>query len=106
MFFKIYKNFFIVYTKNMTDKLKIIRAKKNLTQKEVAKKLKVKQQSISHWEQGRLKPSWDHIVALCHLYDVSPCFLMDWERCNNDALKKINKKIEELYVELGAYLDK
>lgn len=40
----------------LSDRLKILRLEAKLTQKEIATKLEVSQQSYSDWEKGKMKP--------------------------------------------------
>jgi transcriptional regulator with XRE-family HTH domain len=51
--------------------LKAARVNAGLSQKEVAKILKVSNKTIHNWENGGTSPSYKHIDALCDLYGVS-----------------------------------
>jgi len=51
--------------------LKAARVNAGLSQKEVAKTLKVSNKTIHSWENGGTSPSYKHIDALCDLYGVS-----------------------------------
>ena len=53
------------------NRLKDLRLKKEMTQKEVADELHVSFQSISKWELNKSYPDLDNLVKLCQLYDVS-----------------------------------
>lgn len=52
------------------DKIKAARLNKNLKQSELAKKLNVKNTTISNWEKGLSKPDLDTIENLCKILDV------------------------------------
>ena len=51
--------------------LKEIRLKKGITQVELAKHVGISQQTISHYETGRAKPSLDVAVKLAKAFGVS-----------------------------------
>ena len=51
--------------------LKAARVNAELSQKEVAKTLKVSNKTVHSWEKGETSPSAKHIDALCELYKVS-----------------------------------
>lgn len=55
----------------LSQKLKLKREEKSLTQVEVAEKIYVSQKSISNWETGRNYPDIDSLIRLAKLYDLS-----------------------------------
>ena len=55
---------------NIGDKLYELRRNKNLTQDEVAEKLKVTRQTVSKWETNQSTPDFDKIVPLCELFEI------------------------------------
>ncbi len=64
-----------------SNKLRELRVKKNLTQKQVAQYLHMQcEDRLSHWEKGRAFPSIQNLSRLCKLYEA---------------------KAEELYPEFG-----
>lgn len=50
--------------------LKAARVNAGLSQKEVAKSLKVSNKTVHSWENGETSPSAKHIDALCDLYNM------------------------------------
>lgn len=50
--------------------LKAARVNAGLSQKEVAKFLKISNKTVHNWENGDTSPSAKHIDALCELYKV------------------------------------
>ena len=50
--------------------LKAARVNAGLKQKEVAKKLKVSNKTLSNWENGKAIPKADKIIMICNLYDM------------------------------------
>ena len=59
------------------DNLKILRKVKNLSQQELAEKLKVSFKTISHWEMGYSEPSLSLLIKLREILNVSYEELLD-----------------------------
>lgn len=85
------------------DKLKDYRKANDLTQKELADKLKLSQKTISAWEVGRTEPTMGDIIKLCQIFDCPVEDLTDTrsrrtgEISKEDVLSKINEfSISEL----------
>lgn len=60
----------------LANNIKYYRKLNNLTQKELANKLKIKPTAISAWELGRNKPLMDNIEKMATLFDVSKSQLL------------------------------
>lgn len=56
---------------DLGKKLFELRKSKNLSQEDVAEKLKVTRQTVSKWETNQSTPDFDKIVPLCDLYGIS-----------------------------------
>lgn len=56
--------------------IKILRAKANLNQKQLAKKLDVNQGTVSRWETNEMKPSKKYIKRLCKIFGCTVDELM------------------------------
>ncbi len=63
----------------MSNKFKIIREQRGLTQEEVAKATDISPKFISAIENGRRNPSWQYAIQLADFYGVS---LDDFRECN------------------------
>lgn len=61
----------------LSSKLRQLRIKKKVSQREVAKAIYVSNSSISHYEKNRCKPSRDTIEALAKYYNVSIDYLLN-----------------------------
>ena len=48
--------------------------RKKLTQKELAEQIGIKQNSYSDWENGKTEPSFENLIKLADLLEVS----LDW----------------------------
>lgn len=55
----------------MKISLKGLRVNKNLTQKEVAKRLGTSRETILNWENGKTLPDVMMLFKLCNLYDCT-----------------------------------
>lgn len=62
--------------KGLPEKLKMLRSKYNLSQREVADKLRVSASIISGYETGERTPSTENILALSHLYHCTTDYLL------------------------------
>ena len=51
--------------------LKFLRGQAQLSQKDLASKIKVSYKTISHWESGYAEPSMDMLIQLKEIFDVS-----------------------------------
>ena len=73
------------------NKLYELRKKHNLTQEELAYKLKISDKAISKWENGSSKPSISNLKKLSEIYDMSidKILLKDKEPKKTQIIKKI-----------------
>lgn len=55
----------------LAKRLKVARHKKNLTQQEVAGKIKISRQSISKWENDASVPDINTLKALATFYETT-----------------------------------
>ena len=89
------------------------RKKKNLTQNELAKMLKVSNHTISNWENGKSMPSYELLVPLTKELDISITELINGEFESNkeepnkivektiNFLKKIDQDKKKKYRNIG-----
>ena len=61
------------------EKLVNLRKKHNLSQEQVAEKLKVARQTISKWELGETTPEMDKLIMISELYNITLDELMKEE---------------------------
>lgn len=61
----------------MKDRIKIIRKEANLTQKEFAEKLGIKQNTVASYEMGRIGISDSVIISICREFNVREEWLRD-----------------------------
>ena len=82
------------------DRLKTLRQKTGITQKELASKLNVSPAAYSLWEKGEREPKFEIIENLCTFFGVTTDFLMgrtDDIRTGNQILKDICRVLAILY---------
>ena len=58
------------------EQLKTLRKKNSLTQKELAEKVGVKQNSYANWENGNREPNIEMLVRIADYFDVSLDYLL------------------------------
>ena len=73
------------------------RKEKNITQEQLAEKLYITDRAVSKWERGLSLPDADKMLDLCNILDISVNELLNGEKID---MKDLNKKSEELLVEL------
>ena len=56
------------------QRLKELRLKKGLTQTELGEKVGVKQNTFTNWEKSKREPSFENLIKLADLLEVS----LDW----------------------------
>lgn len=91
--------------KNLSTKLKELRKSQNLSQSNVAKKLKVSPSIVSAYETGERTPSTENLLALSYLYNCStdyllgkskdkPPVILDTNGLNNKQIKVLQELIK------------
>ena len=70
------------------------RKKKQITQQQLAKKLKVSNQTISNWENGKCLPEYELLIPMCKELDITITDLINGENQSKEIEKtKIIEKI-------------
>ncbi len=60
----------------INERIKDLRAEKNLSQMQLAKQIGVSQKAIDYWERGVNEPKASYIVALADFFEVSCDYLL------------------------------
>lgn len=89
---------------NMGEKLKSLRTKKNLTQKQVADRIGLAISAVSSYESGSRYPSYDVLVRLAHIFHVSTDYLLgmtdkrnvDVTGLSDDEIELVSQLVEML----------
>ena len=62
---------------NFGEKLKMLRTGQNLTQQQLATRLGVAKSVVSYYESGDRFPSYDVLIKIAHIFNVSTDYLLD-----------------------------
>ena len=71
---------------DFAKRLRIIRKKKGLTQKQLAVEVGASERGIQSYEIGERNPAFDHLIALADYFDVSIDYLVG--RTDKPAVNK------------------
>ena len=78
------------------EKLKVLRKKLGLTQKEIADIVQVNRVTYTNWEKGNREPSYEDLCVLAFIFDVSIDFLLsDYLEISKESYLKFKKEKEE-----------
>ena len=78
------------------EKLKVLRKKQGLTQKEIADIVQVNRVTYTNWEKGNREPSYEDLCVLAFIFDVSIDFLLsDYLEISKESYLKFKKEKEE-----------
>lgn len=62
------------------DKLKTLRTSKKMSQKELAERIGIAKSVISFYESGDRSPSYDVLIKIAHIFNVSTDYLLGVEK--------------------------
>lgn len=79
----------------LCDNIRNSRKSKNMTQKELAKRLGVSHNTISDWESGKHKPDIDNIMLLCKVLEVDVNYMFGWKNTANNIKNKLRDSLKE-----------
>ena len=100
MLFPNYK--LIMKDQQKINKLKYLRLKNNITQKQIADILSISQPNYVLYETGKIKMNIDYLKLLANYYKVPMSYLLKNDNClilnkdEYDSLKSLNKIIESI----------
>lgn len=63
----------------VSDRIRLLRERRGLTQSELAKQLGITRSSVNAWEQGISVPSTQYIVELAAIFKISTDYLLGVE---------------------------
>lgn len=80
------------------EKLKVLRKKKGLTQKDVADLVHVDRVRITNWENGKREPNFENLSMLACIFDVSIDFLLsEYLEISKEAYLKLKEEKKNLF---------
>ena len=81
--------------------LKELRKEKDITQEQLAEKIKVSGRTVSRWETGSNMPDISLLADLADFYDVSISEIIDGERKSEN----MNEEVKETVLKLSDYTE-
>lgn len=88
----------------ISTNLVYLRKKANLTQVDVAAKLKYSDKTISKWETGEIIPSVENLIQLCDIYNVSLDTITTKMNTKTELRQKDFSKRNQLIISLLAVM--
>ena len=74
------------------EKIKILRTKFGLTQKEVADALEIERSTYTYYELGKTTPSWNAIKKLAQIFQIAPYDLLEEHNLSHMLLNRAYEK--------------
>lgn len=93
----------------LSERLKELRKKKQLTQKELAEEIGVKQNSYSDWENGKSEPNVDTILKLSQTLNTSVDYLLgavNFDSKNIPTKEEYNSFTDEQIIQFKSDMSK
>ena len=79
--------------------LKTLRKENGTTQCELADKLNVKQSTVSSWEIGRSRPTFEQVVDISNIFGTTTDYLLGKSEFEKNAVYTDNKTLQNFYTD-------
>ena len=90
----------------ISERIRALREKANISQSELAKRLSVTRASVSAWESGLSAPTAFYVVEMAKLFHVSSDYLLEIDSSEHISLAGLSKEEVRILYDLLAYFDK
>ena len=80
----------------VSERIKVLREQKGMTQSQLAKHLGITRSSVNAWEMGISVPSTQYIVELSHTFKVSTDYLLGVDSSATVSVAGLSEKDVEL----------
>ncbi len=77
--------------------LRMIRKAHHMTMKELADKIDVSESAISQYENGKRQPSYETLIKLTRIFEVSSDYLLGIEAESSEPMSAKERQILEAY---------
>lgn len=81
---------------NFSDKLKLVRKSKGLSQEQLAENLFVSRQAVAKWESGQVFPDISNLIQLSNIFHVTVDYLVKDAECSASCIEEPKTQIDEL----------
>ena len=88
-----------------SDILRDLRAKKRLSQKQLAEIVGVSPGNVSDWESGKTKPGYAALAALSHCFEVSADYLLELTPEKTGEIEDELRHLDKIKQEQGLLCD-
>ena len=85
----------IIYRAMFAKILKTLRKKNDTTQCDLADQLGVKQSTVSSWEIGRSRPTYEQVVAIANIFSTTTDYLLGRSENDNNYVASDSKIMQE-----------
>ena len=85
--------------KMLNENIKRLRLLRNISQVELAKKLRVSKQCVSNWENDNIQPSVEMLIKIAKFFDVSTDWLLDLDKKDSISTEGLTE-MEIMHIKL------
>ena len=79
-----------------SEKLRLIRKSKGITQDQLAEKLNVSRQAVAKWESGLIYPDISNLIQISDFFNVTIDYLIRDQECMVNIEKESNMDLDKL----------